>query len=70
MVFSQNRSIAWVLAGVCVPIYILALFSAHTKSGGNFLLVKTRDASQSQYLPAEFERLLESPGYEWILKVL
>lgn len=66
MAFIHIRSIARAMAVVSVSIAILAFSSACTTSGGNSLLVKTRGASQSQYLPGKFESLLETLGYEWV----
>lgn len=64
MAFTQNRLIT--LAAVCVSITMLVLSSACTTGGANSLLVKTRDASRSQYLPSGFQALMESLDYEWI----
>ena len=61
---TRNRSIT--LAALCVSITVLVFVTACTTSGTNSLLVKTRDASRTQYLPAGFQSMLESLGYEWI----
>ena len=50
----------------CFIAVVLAVAGGCATTGGHTLLVDTREAGRSEYLPEEFERLLESLGYEWL----
>lgn len=51
---------------VLILVTALGLVTGCTATASHTLLVKTREAANSQYLPDEFERLLDSLGYEWV----
>jgi hypothetical protein len=67
MLFTSPPVRIWALMAPFIAlISALGLGSGCTATGSNTLLVMTREAANSQYLPDEFERLLDSLGYEWV----
>jgi hypothetical protein len=65
MPISNTPARTWAIM-VPIRITVLALVTGCTATGSHTLLVKTQEAANSQYLPDEFERLLDSLGYEWL----